>query len=238
MPLQLDVDLSESQKKEMTAIPASSWFTEVVWNNIASPLHPNRRSLAVKNTMKQSLVCPWIADAVRGKRVLDLFSSNGGFSVIAALAGAREVVGVEYSRERVRCAEFLASTVPSDCRITFKQGDVYRIREYFDEPFDITLCLGGLYHIADPAFVLRQARELTTDRLIVQTARVLPLPGNWARFVSGSWHCSPGSIRNVLLYAGFRILEEQQPRWRERRRFPWYAAMCELCEPFALLMRE
>ena len=123
-------------------------------------------------------------------------------------------------------------------RITFKQGDVYRIREYFDEPFDITLCLGGLYHIADPAFVLRQARELTTDRLIVQTARVLPLPGNWARFVSGSWHCSPGSIRNVLLYAGFRILEEQQPRWRERRRFPWYAAMCELCEPFALLMRE
>jgi len=229
MPLRLDVDLTESQKHELSAIPRTSWFTEVAWNNATSPLHPNQSWLSVNNAMKQSLVGSWITDSVRGKRVLDLFSSNGAFSVLAALAGAREVAGVELSPERVECARFLAGTLPTECRVTFRQGDVYEIARYFDEPFDVTLCFGGLYHVPDPAFVLRQARALTRERLLMQTARVLSLPGNWAKFVGGessTWHCTPGCIRRVLAGAGLEVLEERRPPWWKRRRFPWYAALC------------
>jgi tRNA (mo5U34)-methyltransferase len=243
MALRLDIELTEDQKATMAKVPATAWFTQIIFRNAESPLHPVA-ALAENNELKLAMVGDWIAAGVSGKRVLDLFSGNGVFSVVAALAGAREVVGVEFVEERVRCAEFVASTLQSDCRFVFKHGDVYRIGEYFDEPFDVVLCLGGLYHIADPAFILRQIGSLTRERLILQTSQVLPLPGNWAKFRlrrrdrieegltsirggSGTWRYSPGCLRALLQHGGFRIVEARQPPWRARRRFPWYLANCE-----------
>jgi SAM-dependent methyltransferase len=243
MTLRLDIELTESQRAAMAAIPATSWFTQVVYRNAESPLHPNRR-LAENNEMKLAMVRDWIAQSVAGKRVLDLFSGNGVFSVVAALAGAREVIGVEFAEDRVKCAEFVASTLESDTTMVFKHGDVYKIAEYFDEPFDVVLCLGGLYHVADPAFVLRQIGNLAKERLIMQTSQVLPLPGNWAKFIlrgrdrttegltsiqggSGTWHYSPGCLRELLRHGGFSIRDERRPAWPKRRRFPWYLANCE-----------
>ncbi len=242
MAVKLDVELTESQKAQMGAIPATSWFTQFIYRNGESPIHPNR-ALAENNEMKRAMVADWLAESVPGKRVLDLFSANGGFSVMAALAGAEEVVGVEYSEDRVRCGEFVAGTIRSSCRIAFKQGDVYEIASYFDGPFDVVLCLGGLYHIADPALVLRQIGSLTKERLILQTSQVLPVSGNCAKFVVrredktkagmtsirggyGTWHCSPECLRELLLHGGFEILEERQPPPAERGRFPWYLAYC------------
>ena len=243
MTLRLDVELSDRQRAAMAEIPATAWFTQVVYRNAKSPLHPNPR-LAENNEMKLAMVSDWISAAVSGKRVLDLFSGNGAFSCLAGLAGAREVVGVEYAEDRVKCAEFVASTMPPGHRISFKHGDVYQIGELFDEPFEVVLCLGGLYHIADPAFVLRQIGGLTRERLILQTDQVLSLPGNWAKFIVrrqdkthegmasirggyGTWHYSPGCIRELLRHGGFQIMEERQPAWSKRRRFPWYLANCE-----------
>lgn len=249
MALHLDIELTESQMETMAAIPATSWFTQIVYRNAQSPIHPDLRGvrLAEKNVMKQALVKDWIVKSVKGKRVLDLFSANGAFAFIAALAGAREVVGVEFDADRVKCAEFVASTIQTDCKITFRQGDVYKIAEYFDEPFDVALCLGGLYHIADPAFVLRQIGNLTKEHLIMQTDHVLPFRGNRAKFIVrrqdwsaqgmtsirggyGTWHYSPECLRELLLHGGFKVVEERQPLWWQRRRFHWYSAYCELLQ--------
>jgi len=243
MALRLDIELTDNQKAAMAAIPSTSWFTQVVYRNARSPIHPNRE-LAENNEMKQTMVTDWVTKSVKGKRVLDLFSANGAFSFIAALGGAREVVGVEYSKDRAECAEFVANTMQSACKIVFKQGDVYKITDYFEEPFDVVFCLGGLYHIADPAFVLRQIGSLTKERLILQTSQVLSFPGNWAKFAVrrqdrtkdgmtsirggyGTWRYSPGCLRELLLHGGFRIIEQRQPAWSKRRRFPWYLACCE-----------
>ena len=131
-----------------------------------------------------------------------------------------------------------------DTKIEFIEGDVYDIDKYFDEPFDVVMCLGGLYHIADPAYVLRQIRSLTKERLILQTTQVLPLPLNRARFVVrredqtdigmtsirrgyGTWYYSPSCLRELLWHGGFKILEERRPPLLKRRRFPWYLAHCE-----------
>jgi len=242
MAVQLDIDLTESEKATMAAIPATSWFTPFVYRNAMSPVDPDR-SLAENNEMKQAMVNDWLTQYVKGKRVLDLFSANGGFSVIAALAGAKEVVGMEDSEERIKCAEFVVSTIQSQYRIKFIQGDVYNITTYFDGQFDVVLCLGGLYHIADPAFVLRQIGSLTKERLILQTSQVLPLSGNQAKFIVrrqdqtaggltsirggyGTWHYSPGCLRELLLHGGFKIIEERQPPLPKRQRFPWYLANC------------
>src|SRR6266480_2250457 len=165
MALHFDTSLSDQQKAAMESIPATSWFTPVVWRNAASPLHPNRK-LEENNQMKQAMTEDWISNAVKGKSVLDLFSANGAFSFFAAAAGAKSVVGLEYSEDRVSCARFIATTIQTDCSIEFKCGDVYKICEYFHEPFDVVLCLGGLYHIADPAFILREAGRSKMDLLI------------------------------------------------------------------------
>jgi tRNA (mo5U34)-methyltransferase len=244
MVVRVDIDLTESEMAAMAAIPDTSWFTQFIFRNAESPVHPHQR-FAIINEMKQTMVTDWITGCVKGKRVLDLFSANGGFTIIAALAGAKEVVGVEFSQERIKCAEFVASTIrsQSDCRIEFKQGDVYDIGKYFDEPFDVVLCLGGLYHVADPAYVLRQIGCLVKERLILQTAQVLSGRGNRAKFLVrrkdqttagmtsiragyGTWYCSPGCLRELLLHGGFRIIEERQTPLFKRLRFPWYLANC------------
>src|SRR5215469_16230029 len=148
--LTLDVALKPAEVAEMSTIPASSWFTQVKFSNCISPRHPQSELLDPNHTMKRKLMLPWIREYVPGKRVLDLFSANGAFALECALAGAREVIGLEFDPGRVRCAEFLArvftrngAAVPS-----FVSGDVYSLTERFSQPFDIVLCLGGLYHVA------------------------------------------------------------------------------------------
>lgn len=243
MALHLDIHISDSQKLRMASIPATSWFTSVAYKNAQSPIHPSK-PLLENNEKKLSMSIDWIRRAVKGKRVLDLFSANGCFTFLAALAGAKEVVGVEFSEERVRCAEFIKSTFNSDCKITFIKGDVYKISDYFDLPFDVTLCLGGLYHIADPPYLLNQIGHLTTGRLIMQTSHVLSLPFNLARFKVrgndktkkgmtsirsglGVWEYTPACLREMLIHGGFRVIEEKVPPLLQRKRFPWYLAYCE-----------
>ena len=240
MPLHLDYDLTPDQQAQMAQIPATDWFTNVVFRNAASPIHPDAK-LVANNDMKLKMTEDWIRQNVRGKTVLDLFSANGAFSVLAAEAGAKKVVGVEFSAERVECARWLASTVKTDCDIQFIVGDVYKLREYFSEPFDVVLCLGGLYHIGDPPFVLEQIGHLTRETLIVQTSQVLPRRGNWAQFVIrrhvevgktsirkgfGTWYATPGCIREWIEHGGFKVIEEREPGRRDRKRFPWYLARC------------
>jgi 2-polyprenyl-3-methyl-5-hydroxy-6-metoxy-1,4-benzoquinol methylase len=243
MPLYLNVDLTEEQKKEMASIPASSWFINVKYNNAESPNHPIRK-IEENYKMKQTLVNDWIKNSVKGKTVLDLFSANGAFSFIAAFSGAKKVVGLEFSKERIRCAEFIKSTIDTKCEIIFMHGDVYNITQYFNNQFDVVLCFGGLYHIADPPLILKNIRKLTKSNLILQTAQVLPYPFNFARFIVrrkdmtkngltsiregyGTWHCSPKCLREIILHGGFKIIEEKRPPLLKRNCYPWYSALCE-----------
>jgi tRNA (mo5U34)-methyltransferase len=192
------------------------------------------------------MMLPWIKSKVRNKRVLDLFCANGAFSFEAALAGAREVVGLEFSEDRTHCAQFIASTLAgkADCAVPkFVAGDVYELKRTFKEPFDVVLCLGGLYHIPDPPFVLSQIRSLTAGALIVQTSSVLPGRANRAKFVvrqdlqhrgltsvvggRGAWHYTASCFENILRHAGFKVLETARPPVWSRKRFPWYCALAD-----------
>jgi 2-polyprenyl-3-methyl-5-hydroxy-6-metoxy-1,4-benzoquinol methylase len=175
-----------------------------------------------------------------------LFCANGAFSFEASLAGAKEVVGMEFSPDRVECAQFIASTFTGKtncCAPSFVTGNVYDLARIFTGPFDVVLALGGLYHIADPPYVLTQIRSLTRERLIVQTHNVLNKRGNWGAFLirqdktargltsivggRGVWHFSVGCFESILHHADFRILESRRPSLFKRRRFPWYCASAE-----------
>jgi len=227
----------------MAAIPANSWFTQVRFANGVSPRCQEASHLDPNHEMKKKLVLPWIRDAVRGKRVLDLFCANGAFAVECALAGAKEVVGVEFDTERVRCAQFLAGVLQRNdvTAPTFCVADVYSIVDRFCEPFDVVLCMGGLYHIADPPYILTQMRRLMKETMIIQTSGILPGRGNKATFLirddqtnrgltsivggKGVWKISIPCFKAMLTHAGLRVEEDKQPDFWQRRRFPWYCAL-------------
>jgi tRNA (mo5U34)-methyltransferase len=254
MSLNLDFDLTKEQQEQMARIPRESWFTQVKFSNALSPRHPEADALDLNHELKRELMLPWIKANVKGKKVLDLFCANGAFSFEAALAGAREVVGMEYSPERVQCAQFISSVLSSSvpngkgpnskiAAPTFVTGDVYDLKQLFKEPFDVVMCLGGLYHIPDPPYVLTLIRALTRERLIVQTSSILQKSGNWAQFVvrkdltsrgltsvvggRGAWFLTATCFENMLRHAGFTVRESKRPPYLKRRRFPWYCAVAD-----------
>jgi 2-polyprenyl-3-methyl-5-hydroxy-6-metoxy-1,4-benzoquinol methylase len=241
--LTLDFTLTSEETAEMSSIRPEAWFTQVKFSNGVSPRAPEASFLDQNHEMKKRLMLPWIKKNVRGKRVLDLFSANGAFAMECALAGAREVIGLEFDPERVHCAEFLSRvlarsglTAPKFC-----VGDVYTLTEQFSRPFDVVLCMGGLYHIADPPYILSQIRELVREALIIQTSNVLPGRSNRASFFirtdrtasglssirggKGVWTFSVPCFQAMLQHAGLRVLEDKQPTVWQRRRFPWYCAI-------------
>jgi len=243
--LYLDFRLTPDESAEMSAIRATDWFTQVKFAECVSPRHPEGPELDANHEMKKKLMLPWIREHVPNKRVLDLFSANGAFAIECAKAGAQEVVGLEYDAGRVRCAEFLARVLARNGVVApkFLLGDVYKLTELFSEAFDIVLCMGGLYHIADPPYVLSQIRKVLKEELIIQTAGVLPGRGNKAKFIVredrtaqgltsvrggvGAWKFSVPCFQAMLRHAGLSVSLESQPQFWQRRRFPWYCAIAE-----------
>jgi len=242
-----DVELNSKQIEELARTDPKAWFTGVEFANARSPVHPQATWLEENNSYKQAMVDTWIRQLVPGRRVLDTFCANGVFSFLAAQEGAKSVTGVDFEPIRIDAANLVVRLLadsghPIDA--DFRVADVYRLGETVTGTFDVVLCLGGLYHIPDPAHVLSQLHKVTGEWLIVQTSRVLPLPGNWARFTArpvtvnqpekglssvragtGVWHYTPECIRQLLHHSGFEIIEERRSPWSRRRRYPWYAAL-------------
>jgi 2-polyprenyl-3-methyl-5-hydroxy-6-metoxy-1,4-benzoquinol methylase len=247
MPHVLDYDLTAAQKAELARIPSEAWFTSFEFRNARSPNHTGADpQLDSNHQMKMRLIMPWIKSAVKGKRVLDIFCANGAFAVEAALAGAREVVGIDFSKERVDCANFLASTLVGKIEAIpkFITGNVYEVAHHVSEPFDVVLAVGGLYHVADPPYVLKQIHKVTRELLIVQTSSILPGQGNRAQFTVrrkdltskglssirggyGAWSMSAACFEEILYHSQFHIVESSRPPVFARRKFPWYCALAK-----------
>jgi tRNA (mo5U34)-methyltransferase len=133
-------------------------------------------------------------------------------------------------------ASFLKRRSP-DVDVEFRVGDVYETARQFDAPFDVTLCLGGLYHVADPPFVLRQLRAVTSEYLIVQTSSIIRGRRNRAEFRvrgdatkkglssivagSGKWYMTAACFREILRHGGFEVVEQRESR-------PMFSALCRV----------
>lgn len=94
----------------------------------------------------------------KNKRVLDLFCYTGGFTISAALGGAKSVKGVDIKDEWLELAGENAALNNVSGRVTFERGDVFEILKNVcksGEKFDIII-------IDPPSF--------TKDRSTVMTA--------------------------------------------------------------------
>jgi 2-polyprenyl-3-methyl-5-hydroxy-6-metoxy-1,4-benzoquinol methylase len=242
MTVRLDVVLPESKVEALRTTEPTWWFTRFEFANAASPDHPHAARLELANGWKREMILPWLERLTPGARVLDVFCANGAFSFEAARLGAREVVGVDYDPPRLECARFISALVAEALPVapSFVAGDVYHLPELVDAPFDVTMALGGLYHVADPVLVLDNLRRVTRPggHLLLQTSRIIRVPGSWARFITvrrvadrtaergaGVWKLSVKALETMIGFAGFeRVATLPVPR-RRARRVPWYGAV-------------
>jgi 23S rRNA (cytosine1962-C5)-methyltransferase len=91
----------------------------------------------------------------KGKTVLDLFCYTGGFSINAALGGAKKVVGVDIKPQWLELARRNAALNGVSDKIEFREGDVFSILNDIcesGEKFDII--------VLDPPSFLRSKRDL------------------------------------------------------------------------------
>lgn len=243
MTIKIAESISPEAASELAALPQDYWFTQLDFGTWRSPAHQNQK-LAENNDEKFALLKDWIAATVPGRSVLDLFCANGGFSMHAALKGARSVTGIDFSAERISCARKSAAAAGLSEKLQFLTGDMYMLDHLVSGPFDVVFCFGGLYHVSDPIYILRQARKATAETMLFQTSSIIPdgpfggepvaklivrkdKSAEGLTSLAGQttvWSFTAECVRTMLSVSGFAIEGELRPR--NTKRFPWLLARC------------
>ena len=102
---------------------------------------------------------------IKGKRVLDIGCGAGRYCIDMAKLGAGKVVGVDLAEKAVEMAcKFADDSGVSDV-CSFVSAD---FKDYqFDEPFHVSLAIGVMDYVSDPASLISGMCEVTTEKLIM-----------------------------------------------------------------------
>ncbi|MBP7055592.1 MAG: class I SAM-dependent rRNA methyltransferase [Candidatus Omnitrophica bacterium] len=133
----------------------------------------------------------------KGKRVLDLFSYTGGFSVSAAVSGASDVTGVDIKREWLELAERNTALNSVADKVNFIEGDAFAVLKDIcerGEKFDIV--------ILDPPSFLKSRESIKTaakgyEELNLMAMKALNPGGVLATFSCS--HNMPNELFNSIL---------------------------------------
>lgn len=129
----------------------------------------------------------------RGMRALDVGTRDGFFAFELERRGA-EVVAVDYMA--MADSGFAVAAGLLGSRVTYLQRNLYELTAAELGTFDLVLFLGLLYHLPDPLGALRVVRNLTRQRMYLETL-VLDFGGEMdelplMRFFAGSsWAGDP-----------------------------------------------
>lgn len=166
---------------------------------------------------------------LEGLRVLDLACRTGAFTHALAAAGAA-AYGLEGRAENLALA-----AVRSENGAQFMLGDVRDLDREVHGIFDVTLCLGILYHLdaEDAVKLLRAMRAVTTGFAVIDTHVGEPVdstdvggreyqgqwyyepPGWWSSIGNRrSWWFTPDSLDDAVRLAGWTRIEHHPGiRW-------------------------
>jgi SAM-dependent methyltransferase len=122
--------------------------------------------------------------SIAGLRILDLACLEGMYALEFAARGA-DVVAIEGREANLAKAQFASRVLGVDDRIAFELGDVRSLSVKRHGMFDVVLCLGILYHLADvDLFPFVERVSEVTRRLLVADTHVA-LTGTEERTYAG-----------------------------------------------------
>jgi len=157
---------------------------------------------------------PIVAPLVKGKRVVDLGSNNGSMPLMMLRAGARSVVGFEFTPQIADFARLNAEILawrdlrPYDVRIV--TGDMRLFLSDDTGPFDVVTAFCSLYYlpIDDMARVVRKAAAHGATLILQANDAIDNLPAHAADlqrlmldngYADVDLHRAPGFVRPLLV---------------------------------------
>jgi len=160
----------QSTDDESAAPQLAPWFhnLHLPGDRRTAPDHP----LGDFPAFKWRQIAPHVPEDLHGARALDIGCNAGFYTFELARRGA-DVLAVDVDEHYLRQARWAARELGLEKRVTFRRTNVYELARLVEEPFDVVLFLGVLYHLRHP-LALDIVSELTGDLLVVQT---LTMPG-------------------------------------------------------------
>ncbi len=158
-------------------------------------------------------MAPGFPASFAGKTVLDVGCNAGFFSFVAADRGAKKVVAIDYNEGYIEQAK-LCGEVRGDKNVEFHVGNVHNVTS-LKEKFDITLCIGLLYHVQDIAGAIRAIANVTKEMAIVESAihpgnndKPLVLVASGTGRQPGTWHPNMTALKYMFEKVGFTRTED------------------------------
>ncbi|HEV2775565.1 MAG TPA: TIGR04290 family methyltransferase [Solirubrobacteraceae bacterium] len=122
---------------------------------------------------KWEQIAPHLPDDLRGARALDIGCNAGFYTFELARRGA-DVLAIDIDEHYLRQARWAAGELGVSERVELRHMGVYDLAALAEEPFDVVLFLGVLYHLRHPLLALDAVSALTAGTLVLQT---LTMPG-------------------------------------------------------------
>ena len=119
-------------------------------------------------------LAPHLPHDLSGKRALDIGCNAGYYTFELARRGA-QVLAVDFDPRYLRQAEWARRELGLEDRVELRELSVYDLADLDEEPFDVVLFLGVLYHLRHPLLALDLVAEKTAGTLVFQT---LTAPGD------------------------------------------------------------
>jgi 2-polyprenyl-3-methyl-5-hydroxy-6-metoxy-1,4-benzoquinol methylase len=171
--------------------------TRKVWGEELD--HPKIRWKAVE---------PGFPESFTGKSVLDVGCNAGFFSFVAAERGAGYVCGIDANEKYIAQARF-ANEIRGD-NVDFRALRIQQLPS-LNRKFDITICIGLLYHLGDIYGAIKSISAMTTEMAIVESAihpddNELPLVrvATQEGKLPGVWHPNIAALEALFKLCGFK----------------------------------
>lgn len=186
------------------------------WLSLKKLLKAQPSSHMINQHHKEEVLVPYLTRCLHDLRdepdCLELFCADGYYGcLMKSLSSGARVTGIDRNPNDIRRAQAAARVLGFE-NMTFIETDVY---DYLltAPSFDLVMCTGGLYHLADPRHLLELLHPLTKVNLVVQSVVsletespdffVTPAPGwrHGSRF-------SHGMLERWLIETGWEIVEQ------------------------------
>lgn len=170
---------------------------------------------------------------------LDIACNEGYFALEVSRRGARRVIGFDARQKNIDKANFINRHIGNE-RLSFHVEELSNLTPERFGTFDLTLCLGLLYHLENPMDALRRIRAVTKELCVIDTQvlhETAPLTTAWitedhliktddvigiieepdsvwnpnASVTGLSFVMSKSALLTMLRHAGFRNVEEVPP---------------------------
>lgn len=139
-------------------------------DEVSTPLHAEW--LAEVHETRSRMIFPYLDAALAGRwgqvTCLDAACNEGYFAFEICRRGAARVLGFDARPELVEKANFIKE-FHGWSNVRFLVDDIANLSPVRYGTFDLTLCLGLLYHLENPMDALRRIRAVTKGLCVIDT---------------------------------------------------------------------